>query len=416
MKKIKLNSINRISATVLFFIGCLSFFTSCEKDSGVSGPPMVTGVRLLDPSKKDSTFTSALPGTMILVEGQNLGGITHVYFNGQDTWFNPVYNTNTNLIITISGDAPTEATDPNVPNQIRIVTNHGETTYDFILTIPPPVISNISNENALAGDSVIIYGSNLWLIEKVIFPGGKEVTEVNSTIEGSRLGLVMPDIGDDTGRIIIQAKYGTTMANAPMNDHQSGDVISNLTASWETGEQSVFNWSWWGANRTTDEAMYPGTRGAYLQNNFDAGASDNGWWNGNRSGNFDAVQLFTPDVLTQPASNYALKFEINTRVPWTTGVDVLRFGETYAYRYMPWSLSVDNIFDTKHQWQTVTIPLSEFKKAENGVEGTGANAATMGDLVTSEGKVAFTYRFITEADPVTGFDAAFDNFRIVKIR
>ncbi|SFE01037.1 hypothetical protein SAMN05518672_104131 [Chitinophaga sp. CF118] len=395
----------------------LLLLLACSKDKDISGSPVVNTVTLLDSLHQDSSFVRALPGTLILITGQNLNGAVTVSFNGQSAYFNSTYNTNTHLIITIPGNAPTEATDPDVPNTIRIVTSHGETSYSFVVDIPPPAIAAISNENALPGDSLIIYGSSLWLIDKVIFPGGHELTEFVENAAGTRLGMIMPDLGDDTGRIEIQAKYGNTVSNAPLNDHQSGNVISNLTAAGETGELPVFNWGWWGANRTTDASMFPGTRGAYLQNIFGGvGAKDGAWWNGNRSGNFSEVAMFTSDVMTQQAANYALKFEINTKEPWTAGVDVLRMGDNYAYRFMPWSTAADGIADTKDTWVTVTVPLSEFKTVADGVEGTGAGAVTMADLLKDGGVVAFGYRFITEASPVDVYNAAFDNFRIVKIK
>jgi hypothetical protein len=46
----------------------------------------------------------------------------------------------------------------------------------------------------------------------------------------------------------------------------------------------------------------------------------------------------------------------------------------------------------------------------------GGGAASLASLVKPDGKVAFSYRFITEDDPVEVFNTAFDNFRIIKIR
>lgn len=395
----------------------LTLFVSCSKDDDQGGVPIISSVTLLDSTKQDSAFVRALPGTLVLITGQNLSGITQVTFNGQSAYFNPTYNTNTHLIITIPGNAPTEATDPDVPNMIRIVTTHGEVSYSFVVDIPPPSIAGISNENALPGDSLIIFGSSLWLIDKITFPGGREITNFISNEAGTRVGMIMPDLGTDTGRLIIHAKYGTTMSDGPLNDHESGDVISNLTNSGETGEIPVLNWAWWGANRTTDPTLFPGTRGGYLQNIFGGvGANDGAWWNGNRSGNFTDVPMFTAAIMTQQASNYALKFEMNTKEPWTSGINVLRFGEKYAFRFMPWSTSPTGSFDTEDTWVTITIPLSLFKTKADDVEGTGAGAVTMGDLLKPNGVVAFGYRFITEADPVDVYNAAFDNFRIIKIR
>lgn len=397
--------------------GSLFLTAACRKDNGMSGPPVIKAVSLLDSTRRDSTFVKALPGTLVLISGENLGDIKKVFFNDMEAYFNPTYNTNTSLIITIPSDAPTEATRPDVPNNIRVVTGHGEATYDFIVDIPPPAILAISNENALPGDSLIIFGSSLWLIEKIVFPGGREVTALVENEAGTRVGMIMPDLGTDTGRITIMAGYGNATSDGPLNDHQSGNLISNLTNDGETGEDPVFNWAWWGANRTSDADLFPGTRGGYLQNIFGGvGADDGAWWNGNRSGNFNDVPMFTAAVMTHQASSYVLKFEINTKEPWTAGINVLRFGENYAYRFMPWATAVDQTFDTGGKWQTVTIPLSAFRTADDGVEGMGAPAAVMGDLLKAGGVVAFGYRFITESAPVDVFNAAFDNFRIIKIR
>lgn len=402
----------------LLCISLLALFAACSKDeSGSSAPPVITGVSLLDSASVDSTFTASLPGVLVLITGQHLDGITKVSFNGMDAYFNPTYNTSTHLIVTIPDKTPTEATDPDVPNQLYILTNHGEATYTFTIEIPPPSIAAISNENALAGDSLIVYGSSLWLIDKIVFPGGREVTDFIADDAGTRLGMIMPALGDDTGRLVIYAKYGNAMSDGPLNDHQTGNVISNLTADGETGEKAIFNWAYWGANRTTDPNLFPGTRGGYLQNIFGGvGEKDGAWWNGNRSGNFNEVPMFTAAIMTEQAANYALKFEINTKEPWTAGINVLRFGDTYAYRFMPWSGADGAKFETKGQWRTVTIPLSLFKTVADGVEGTGAGASVMGDLLKAGGVVAFGYRFITEEDPVDVYNAAYDNFRIVKIR
>ncbi|SEW43684.1 hypothetical protein SAMN05428988_5607 [Chitinophaga sp. YR573] len=408
----------------LFFLPVVfCLLLSCSKDHDVSGPPIINGVSLLDSTKTDSTFARALPGTLILITGENLSGAVTVSFNGQSAYFNPTYNTSTHIIMTIPSNAPTEATDPNVPNKIRIVTNHGETAYSFVIDIPPPAIWAISNENAMPGDSLIIRGANLWLIEKLVFPGGREITDFAGNDAGSRVGLLMPDLGTDTGRLVIVAKFGTTWSDGPLNDHQSGDVISNLTNAGEAGEDPVFNWGWWGANRTSDATLFPGTRGAYLQNIFGGvGAKDVAWWNGNRSGNFsDVSTIFTAAVMSEQASNYALKFEINTKEPWTAGVNVLRLGDNYAYRYMPWADETSGSFNTGNTWETVTVLLSDFKTAAkdadgNTVEGTGAGAMTMGNLLKTGGVVAFGYRFITEAAAVDVYNAAYDNFRIVKVK
>lgn len=402
-------------------MGSIFMLSSCNKEDEFSGTPVITQVRLLNPAKKDSTFKSANPGTQILIEGQNLGGATQVYFNDFPASFNAVYNTNNNLIVTIPSKAPTEATNPNIPNKIRFVTLHGETAYDFVLNIPPPAIYYIRNENALPGDSLIIVGANLWLIEKITLPGNNDVATFSTNKDGSVLGFIMPDLGTESGAITIQAKYGT-VSGGPINLYAGPGVISNLTASWESGEPSILNWGFWGANRKNDATLFPGTRGSYLQSVFGGiGANDGAWWDKTRYGNFTDAVVIDPADLNKAASDYAVKFEVNTKEPWKTAICVLRFQDgVYAYRLRPFENAVDKTFDTKNTWQTITVPLSEFRKKGNNPqnkedEGYGVPATTVGDLLSAAGKAAFTYRIMSEDQPITIFNAAFDNIRIVKI-
>ena len=417
MKKHTLSLFSKLNFFLAFLsAGGLLVLSSCEKEEEFSGTPVITQVRLLNPEKKDSTFTKALPGTQVLVEGQNLGGVVRVLFNDYAAGFNTVYNTNNNLIVTIPSDAPTEATRPDVPNTLRLVTTHGEATYNFMLDIPPPTIAYIVNENALPGDSLVIVGSSLWLVDKVTV-GNQTITDVTSNADGTRLGMIMPDLGTEPALVTIEAKYGTTTSRAPINLYAGPGVISNLTADWESGEPSIFNWAWWGALRPNDEALFPGTRGAYLHSVFGGvGADNGGWWENNRAGNFNEAPVATAADLGKPAANYALKFEINTKEPWTTAVCLLRMGDNYAYRWTPFQGTANSTFHTNGKWQTVTVPLSEFKTAKDGKEGTGNNAVTLGSLLTGDGKAAFTYRIVSESEPIDVFNAAFDNFRVVALK
>ncbi len=109
---------------------------ACTKDDAPSGPPVIHRVTLLDSSKTDSAFARAFPGDMILITGENLQGASAVLFNNYNSYFNPAYNTNTHIIITIPDKATTEATDRNVPNEIRIKTDRGDAVHTFTLEIP----------------------------------------------------------------------------------------------------------------------------------------------------------------------------------------------------------------------------------------------------------------------------------------
>lgn len=396
----------------------LVLVAACSKNEGVSGPPVIHRVTLLDSSKMDSAFVRAFPGIMILITGDNLEGASRVTFNNFNSYFNPAYNTNTHIIMNIPGNATTEATDLNVPNELRIKTSRGEAVHTFTLEIPAPSVTAVENENTLPGDSLIVYGSALWLINKITLPGGREITDFKGNVEGTRVAFVMPDLQGDTGRLGVVAKYGTAYSVGPLNDHQSGDVISNLTNAGEAGEEPRFNWQWWGATRSDDAARFPGTRGQYLISVFGAvPAGDGSWWNDGRSGQFDDVQLFDPSVRSRPTEQYALKFEFNTKEPWTAGVLLLRFNNGYSIRWKPFENMQDKSFHTNNKWITVTFPLNAVRQPGDGGDGTGPSIMSMGELVLADGKVPFKYWFIAEKDiPIDIFHGAFDNFRIVKIK
>ncbi len=153
---------------------------SCKKNDSGSGQPVITDVRAVDSTMRDSTFTEAMPGNLIVIQGTNLGGLQAVFFNDTSAYFNPVYATNTNVIISIPSTAQTTATDPNVPSTIRLVTNHGTATYSFKLYLDPPYINSISFDNS--GTLVYINGGNFEGIKKITFPVPGDDTALSYTV------------------------------------------------------------------------------------------------------------------------------------------------------------------------------------------------------------------------------------------
>ncbi len=165
----------------IFLILAGVVFFSCKKDnSGSSGQPVITQVRAVDSTRRDSTFDQALPGALIVIQGNNLGGLQKVYFNDTAAYFNPVYATSTNIIINIPSTAQTAATNPNVPSTIKVVTDHGTATYSFKLYLDPPYINSISFDNS--GTLVYIDGGNFEGIQKITFPTANSDTALSYTV------------------------------------------------------------------------------------------------------------------------------------------------------------------------------------------------------------------------------------------
>ena len=412
MKKIDFKrSSNRVfNICILSVILVGTLFSSCKKNEGQQAP-VVNKVRLVDASKADSIFTQANPGTMIAIEGDYLNGATNIYFNDFEAYFNPVYNTKTAIIITIPAKAPTAAIDPNVINKIRIVTNHGETSYDFTLTQSPPVIYSISNENPNPGDSVIIYGANFYGVDKVIFPGNQEIAKISVDENGSAIRFLAPN-DLERGPLKIEALFGSIATLYDINNLNGPGVVNNF---------DDINTYGWGSPVENNPAEFPGNKGNYVVMSG-IGIADDAWYSADgRAMYFPSINYVTPDHLKDPASSWAIKFDIFVKEPWTAGAIKLTpnpdIAKPYYYVYQPWKIGTATVPFVTSGWQTVTIPLSEFKLSKDTQNKADGDAAKfVGDLVDATGKNQLRYFLVSTPDNIIGkYRAAFDNMRIVKI-
>lgn len=165
-------------AFLIIITGAIIF--SCKKNDSGTGQPVITQVRAVDTTKRDSTFNQAIPGTLIVIQGNNFSGLKAVLFNDTSAYFNPSYATNTNIIVNIPATAQTAATNPSVPNIIKVVTDHGTATYAFTLYLPSPVISSITLDNS--GTIVTINGYNFEGVQKITFPVPGNDTALSYTV------------------------------------------------------------------------------------------------------------------------------------------------------------------------------------------------------------------------------------------
>ncbi|HYH57013.1 MAG TPA: hypothetical protein VD772_10400, partial [Anseongella sp.] len=119
-------------------IAALFILISCEKEEEAvsQGPPVIERVRLSDPATADSSLSSATLGSTLVIVGQNLGSVKAVFLNNYEVGVNAAYATDNYLIIGVSDSVPTIATDPGVPNELKIVSPFGEAVYGFQV-LPP---------------------------------------------------------------------------------------------------------------------------------------------------------------------------------------------------------------------------------------------------------------------------------------
>jgi Surface glycan-binding protein B xyloglucan binding domain/IPT/TIG domain len=198
---------------IAFFIIITAVIFSCKKDN--SGTPVISGIRTVDPLTKDSLFTKAVPGTLIVIQGNNLAGLQAVFFNDTSAYFNPAYATNNNIIIRIPATAQTTATNPTVPSTIKVVTNHGTATYSFTLYLPPPLITSLSFDNS--GTVVFINGSNFQGIKKITFPVAGNDTALSYSVNKTFTQIIaeIPPGSPFNDSLRVYATFGTGAYSYP---------------------------------------------------------------------------------------------------------------------------------------------------------------------------------------------------------
>jgi len=411
-----MNNILFNKRTIFFLVAsvCLVFL-SCKKDK--ASPPKIDQVRLLDSTKRDSFFVRSLPGAMIVIQGSGFSGLQNVYFNGFDAAFNSALNTDRNIIVMIPADAPTEATNPNVPNNIRVVTDHGEAVFEFRIVAPPPAITGASNENALPGAVITLTGTNLYLLSSIVFPGNISTTSFTANSAGTEVTVTVPAGVTTADTLKVNGRFGAGKSNFVFDNYKV--PTTGFLANFEDGNP-YFGWQYWGGIQTGSSTAFPGNTGNYIEikPSGSINAGDGSWYSDNRAVMVAAGAWVPAANVSDPVDNYALKFEIFVKNVWKNGSIIIAPNNNFnrLARYAPWETSASGQFSTTG-WQTVTIPLNRFLSGSGNYNPTGSPAANIGALTGGSNTATLQLMLYNDsATPLTNFDAAVDNVRIVKIK
>jgi len=391
----------------LMAITVLIGFAACKKNNNEDAPS-ISRVRANLPAPNDSSLSKAGPGEWVVIEGSGFSTTNAVFFNGWPAQFNATLFSDNSMVVLIPADMPFASLEQSKLNTIQVITQFGQTTYTFPIEPPPPIITAMSNEMAFADETVTITGNNFFFIDKVVFPDNKEVTtDIVTNESGTTLTVKVPAGITGSGTIKVVNRYGTGTSVLLFNDMVTG-MLNNY--------DNVNNFEW-GAGSSSSSSNYPGNHGTYgVMAATGISGGDFGWWNGSRSINIKSATWLSSSELTNPVDNYALKFEISVKKPWSAGsiFIVKDYNWTYLARYEPW-LGTGGSFSV-NGWQTVTIPLSSFKTKANGADGTGSAASSLSVLLGS-GAGNTNLMFVnTGTTTVQDFEAAIDNIRVVKIK
>lgn len=216
--------------------------TSCQKDDDGGGAPVIHYVRVTDPALADSTFTEAQPGTMIAIIGENLDGVQKIYINSYEVSFNPTYVTSHSIILTIPSVDPENpdlfqlvGTNPDLPAEIRVVTNHGTATFAFHVLSPAPYITRLAVDYPVdPGEEVTIIGGNFYEIQRIYFSEdsitvAQEITDYTVSEDFDEITFNAPSTVIEKGYLFVVCYTDTAVVNFIRNAPQPTVVAISST-------------------------------------------------------------------------------------------------------------------------------------------------------------------------------------------
>jgi len=392
MKKFKI----LITQTITFLALISLVMVSCEEDE--AGMPVVTNIRVI---AKDSTISGGEFGLPIAIQGRNLRSVVEVYFNDVKATLNPVYVTNTNILVFVTDDGPQE-----VSNKIKLVTASGQTvSTDFEVILPDPVILQLYNEFPKPGTENYVIGRYFYAIEKVLI-GDTEVEILEET--PTALKIMMPDeIGQD--RVTVVGAGGTTISAFRLHETEGNMINFDIPAT--TWDSDV---CWGDAERIDpeDSEIEP-VAGRYTrikQTNLAATGYQGDW--------VVSTCWFDFQLAPGPAAEKVMRFEAYVGVPWKAGyynINIgLESGESFRYVWKPWDSNEYRESGIKTDgWRTFFIPVEAFNKLD------GENFVSPPVRISDVSKIRdLRIDFSNGAANATEIPShyvALDNFRIVDI-
>ena len=406
---------------VVAFVLALGLFSCTDEEPGTSGPPIIERVRNTDPTTADSAFVSATLGSTLAIIGQNLVTTTEVYLNDYPLGVNPAYVTANSVIVQVNDSVPTVATNPNVANKLRLVTQRGETVFDFQTLPPAPQVLQVQNQYVKPGDELTLYGRYFYFVDTVYFPG--EDIYVTSGIQtgnaGSTLKVTVPENLDfsEGSNIVVVSRSGASATNRNTQIYSGQGMI----ADFDTDGVLKWPWDWgWGISGNMIKDSQPGI--ASLDGNFgginQTIAGQFGWsndklinlaaWSGEQMFPTAPAELYHPAT---PASNFDLRWEmaINTSAS-LAGLEVLVWYPNKNGSELSYAIPLGEVARTQDgTWYTYSVNLTQLT---NG----NVRLATYGDFLAGGADNVKQLRLMIQNTTADDKDAVIgiDNIRVVR--
>jgi len=333
---------NKSLLILLMTVGLVSTFISCKKEED-SGTPTVSYVRVTRPESSDSLLVGAGQGQLIAIVGDNLQEAVQIWFNDQRSRLTPTYISKNSILVSVPSQIPLT-----VNNKLKIIFKNGyELLHDFQVQISKPVLSSMNSEFVNDGDLATFNGNYFYAPLTVTFTGGATGTIV--TTKDQQLQVRVP-AGAQPGPVTIKTNFGEATSTFWFRDTRNHIIDADPHEGW------------WGTYLITNpdptKGDPPKISGSYyrFKKEVKAWAWEQPEVAGGPANSMTNHSKNIPDDAIQNPANYNVKFEINTLKPYNKSRIILNVGlvgeDNDAYVWQP-------PYDTKGQWQTVTIPFEE---------------------------------------------------------
>lgn len=376
-----MKSINKYFLILLVAMATISLFAACKKETNSGGTPSISYVRVTNPDVSDSLLSGAGQGQLIAIVGSNLQNTVAIWFNDQEARLTPTYISSSSVLVSVPSQIPKQIT-----NLLKMYFSNGDSLlYKFDVQISKPLLSGMVSEFVNTGDVATIRGNYFYAPVTVTFAGG--VTGEIVSVKDQELQVRVP-AGAQPGQLVVKTNFGETKSDFWFRDSRNHFIDSDPFEGW-WNESLVVS--------APPAGAPPTISGNYIRFTKTIGS----WsWNEVAGGPASSMPLHSkniPDAAILKPEDYYLKFEVNTIKPYNANVVkinvALNAEDNDGYKWNP-------PFDTKGQWQTVTIPLTEVF-AEYKIK----------PVVNHDGY--WTRVLIGHGPGDLDADICFDNFRVV---
>jgi hypothetical protein len=303
-------------------------------------------------------------GQLMRLEGSGFTGMKKVYVNGYDSYFNPVYVSSSSMLVQVSRETPVLDVADNVKNTIRLVKDASSLTHSIEVRGSAPSVTRISHTMPQAGELITIYGTELYEIARVTFPGNVVADNgiTSDDEEGKWCTVIVPAGITEAGAVLVRGSGGSAYSPAYFN-FKAGlfhnfDDVSHY--SWASGIDDA-------GTPLTDIIPAAGD-GPKSQSGYQcltpadvAANADTRYWTNSTDWPTALLSVIDPGTAT---SAVAVQMDIYVTGEWTTGAIRMAvadgWGATrYSMVYQPWYDKEVVPFENPGCWFTITMPYSD---------------------------------------------------------